>query len=887
MISVLEDMKKCYGCTACMNICPAAAISMKTDGEGFRMPIIDREKCVDCGMCRKVCPSLNAVYDNSDTPEIYGISADPDTLYDSSSGGAFTLLAEEILRRGGAVAGAAYDEDFGVHHVIITDRQDLDLIRRSKYSQSDQEDCYSRAKELLEAGTPVLYSGTPCQIAGLKCFLGKDYPSLITADLICHGIPSPELYKKHLAELAASADPAFSEGSAEDALDKVSSVEMRERKGWGTCFSVTLKDGTEITRKGSRDLFIKAFLLHLCMRRTCHGCAFARVPRQSDITIGDLWDARKKHLGSPYEEKSSIVLVNSAKGKEFWDSAVRSAERSVSVMSFGKEDVRDFNNNIYEPSADEDTALRDRFYENMKEMPFSEAVLKTLYQYDTGLVMHLGNNYGSIATNYALYKSIEKLGKRPVMLDSLVPGKGNMAKEFAAKHFERSSRILEKGDYRSCGILCDNFVLGSDQSLNWDLRHNIKHLEYMLLSFTPPEKRRIAYAPSFGSLREEIEDKGLRKAYASMLSRFSAFSVREEAGLKMSRELFSRDAELVSDPVFLLDRSDWLKLAEESEKKPEPGYLLAYILEPSEKKTELIEKLARECGLRALVLGDAGSIGNKDTTFEYWLSCFAGADRIITDSFHGTCFSMIFGKPFISIKARQKDRFGRLAEVAGESGSKSFLESEDEAGPEAGFAAPDYDEIADNLMRESEKSLGWLRDALEAPLPKAQGDTPPDLLVDYIRLLKQEISLSRMLEEGNLVTLRGIRIEVRQKGKGGAPVITDLSGCRGDVQTIYKKNEPDTAVGFAIIPNAGNEADIGFDIPEGSGFFVKAINKGRRDMDGGLHRLLIRVTGVTIDGRDELGQPQVITVDDQIKIAGTAGKSGHVSVHIGWSDNIG
>ena len=869
-----------------MNICPAAAISMETDSEGFRMPVIDSVKCVDCGMCRKVCPSLNGKSSNSVTPEIYGISADPDTLYDSSSGGAFTLLAEEMLKRGGAVAGAAYDKDFGVHHVIITDRQDLDLIRRSKYAQSDQEDCYSRVKKLLEAGTPVLYSGTPCQIAGLKGFLGDDHAGLVTVDLICHGIPSPGLYKEHLAELAASADPAFSEGSAEDVLNRVSSVEMRERKGWGTCFSVTLKDGTEITRKGSKDLYIKAFLLHLCMRRCCHGCAFARVPRQGDITIGDLWDARKKHLGSPYEEKSSIVLVNSDKGKEFWESAVSSTERNISSMSFGKEDVRDFNNNIYEPSADEDTALRDKFYENLKEMSFSEAVLKTLYPYDTGLIMHLGNNYGSVATNYALYKSIEKLGRKPVMLDSLVPGKGAMAKEFAVKHFNRSSRILEKGDYRSCGILCDNFVLGSDQSLNWDLRHNIKHLEYLLMSFTPSEKRRIAYAPSFGSLREEIEDKGLRKAYASMLSRFTAFSVREEAGVRMSRELFSRDAELVSDPVFLLDREDWLKLAGESVKKPEPGYLLAYILEPSEKKTALIEKLAGKYGLRPFVLGDAGSIGNGGASFEYWLSCFAGADRVITDSFHGTCFSMIFGRPFISIKARQKDRFDRLAALAGENSSGLFFGSEDEAGTVTGFAAPDYEMISESLKKESEKSAGWLRDALNAPLPEAPDDAPPDLLVDYVRLLKQEMSLSRMLEEGNLITLRGIRIEVRQKGKGGAPVIKDLSGCRGDVQTIYKKTEPDTAAGFSISPNAGSEADISFDIPAGSGFVVKVINKGRRDMDGGLHRLLIRVTGVAIDGKEELGRPQVITVDDQIKIAGTASRSGRVKVHVGWSDSI-
>ena len=195
---ILDNMESCYGCGACFNACPTGAVSMKENVEGFMEPVIDAEKCIACGKCRQVCPSVNCQYPNNPEPDIYAFSAEEKLLYDSSSGGIFTFLAENVLKKGGYVAGAAYDDKFRVNHIIIHDIEELDLLRRSKYLQSSTGDTFQRVKELLEEGRYVLYSGCPCQIAGLLRFLGKDYDKLYTVDVLCHGIPSPKLFQEHL-----------------------------------------------------------------------------------------------------------------------------------------------------------------------------------------------------------------------------------------------------------------------------------------------------------------------------------------------------------------------------------------------------------------------------------------------------------------------------------------------------------------------------------------------------------------------------------------------------------------------------------------------------------------------------------------------------------------
>lgn len=185
----IVDIEKCSGCHACFNICPKDCITMQENTEGFLYPVIDEELCVDCGMCKKACPVLSEYEGNSVGKAYACINNKENTRMKSSSGGVFSLLAEYILNRGGVVFGAAFDEALTVHHIEITHIDDLGKLRGSKYLQSRIENTYRKVKERLDAGVSVLFTGVPCQISGLKSYLGREYSNLYIQDLICYGVP--------------------------------------------------------------------------------------------------------------------------------------------------------------------------------------------------------------------------------------------------------------------------------------------------------------------------------------------------------------------------------------------------------------------------------------------------------------------------------------------------------------------------------------------------------------------------------------------------------------------------------------------------------------------------------------------------------------------------
>jgi len=187
----IEDKQICTGCYACLNICPEQCVSMNNDNEGFWYPVVDNERCIDCGLCVKVCPIINRVeYENK--PITYAcINNREDIRLESSSGGIFTLIAEQIIACGGIVFGARFDDNFNVIHDYVDTKEGLQKFRGSKYLQSRIGETFKEVEKQLEKGRKVLFSGTPCQIAGLKSFLDKPNDSLFTVDIICHGVPSP------------------------------------------------------------------------------------------------------------------------------------------------------------------------------------------------------------------------------------------------------------------------------------------------------------------------------------------------------------------------------------------------------------------------------------------------------------------------------------------------------------------------------------------------------------------------------------------------------------------------------------------------------------------------------------------------------------------------
>lgn len=303
MIKVNEQ---CCGCGACVQKCPQRCISMKETADGFDYPDVDAARCISCGLCEDVCP-LNMLKsaECADESVYIGYSNREEERKRSSSGGVFSLLAEKVLQRDGLVFGAAFDDSFEVCHIGITNPEQLDALRRSKYVQSRIGETYQEAQNALEAGRMVLFSGTPCQIAGLKSFLGRDYPTLYTIDLICHGAPSPRVWKKYKEELRAHyASP-------------IRAISFRNKDtGWkefSVCFE--FENGEKYASQLWSDPYMRIFLENICLRHSCYNCTFKGQRYYSDLTLGDAWGIGKKYPLKDDDKGTSAVVAHTSQGR--------------------------------------------------------------------------------------------------------------------------------------------------------------------------------------------------------------------------------------------------------------------------------------------------------------------------------------------------------------------------------------------------------------------------------------------------------------------------------------------------------------------------------------------------------------------------------------------
>ena len=301
--------KDCCGCHACANRCPKQCITMVRDPEGFLYPQVDESQCIQCGLCEKVCPVINAVVpDASASPAAFAaMNEENQVRLESSSGGVFSALAKTVLAENGVVFGAAWTEDFKeVHHVAVTDVADLGALRGSKYVQSTVGTCYAQAKEALDQGRQVLFSGTPCQVEGLHTFLGKPYENLLTVDIVCHGVPSPSVWRRYLEECEkANGAPARD-------------VQFRNKDtGWSSsAVKVVFANGKVQSRVLSEDYFVNAFLRNACLRPSCHDCRFKKLNRVSDVTLADFWGVEAICPEMDDDKGTSLVLVHSEKGQK-------------------------------------------------------------------------------------------------------------------------------------------------------------------------------------------------------------------------------------------------------------------------------------------------------------------------------------------------------------------------------------------------------------------------------------------------------------------------------------------------------------------------------------------------------------------------------------------
>jgi coenzyme F420-reducing hydrogenase beta subunit len=326
----ITDKKNCYACSACVEKCPKRCIILQEDKEGFLYPQVNKSICIECGICERVCPIINK--GEKQTPlHIYAsINKNDKIRINSSSGGLFTLLAEEVIKRNGVVFGACFDENWEVKHDHIETIEELAILRGSKYMQSRLENNFRKAETFLKQGRNVLFSGTPCQIAGLKRYLQKEYENLLTVDFICHGVPSPKIWRIYLKELIIRQKKAKNIFFAHPREWKnvIQDIEFRSKStGWKKySFTLTLSKTVSIEEKNTvsissiyeKNIFMRAFLSDLILRPSCYHCHSKEGCSGADITIADFWGISLYSPSMDDDKGTSLVLLNTDKGIKYY-----------------------------------------------------------------------------------------------------------------------------------------------------------------------------------------------------------------------------------------------------------------------------------------------------------------------------------------------------------------------------------------------------------------------------------------------------------------------------------------------------------------------------------------------------------------------------------------
>lgn len=336
----ITDKKDCCGCHACASVCARHSITMQEDNEGFLYPVIDTSTCTDCGLCEKVCPVINQDAPRKPQKVYAAKNRNEEIRRQSSSGGIFTPLAEAIIRDGGVVFGAKFDKEWNVIHAWTDTIEGIADFRGSKYVQSTIGNTYREAREFLKQGRKVLFSGTPCQIAGLRKFLRKEYDNLLTVDVVCHGVPSPLVWRKYLEEtrekLRAERDAGKNtvSSSLKD-LPVITGISFRDKThGWkkygfrlryaaseaaGNSVSVSANDDSTLLQPFSDNVFMKGFLKNLYLRPSCYACAARSGKSGSDISIADFWGVQNYYPEFDDDKGIGLVLVNTDKGRKAYE----------------------------------------------------------------------------------------------------------------------------------------------------------------------------------------------------------------------------------------------------------------------------------------------------------------------------------------------------------------------------------------------------------------------------------------------------------------------------------------------------------------------------------------------------------------------------------------
>ena len=739
----LPDMR-CTGCGACANVCPTDAILLCPDPLGFFRPEVDPQKCINCGKCVRTCPVyVDGCAEHAAQPECYAVMAEDSVRIRSSSGGAFFALAKAVLNMGGAVCGAELTPNLSVRHILIDSAEDLPKLQKSKYVQSEIGTIYRQIAGRLSKGQKVLFSGTPCQVAGLYGFLGRTDENLWSVDVICHGISSWQMLKDSLC-----------------GEEEVAKIVFRDKAyGWeGLGMTLVYQDGSKKRLTYDESRFEQGFHPNIILNESCYSCPFCTFPRRGDLSMGDFWGIDNFFPELNDQKGTSAVLINSEHGKKLWEKARTHLRlvRKVSVDCLGHNRIQA---DIKKPME------RARFLSLYPQREFNQAVLYAQQNmHDIGIV---GNwsypNYGTALTYYALYVVLKEMGYSVVMLSwpkdspwqpyeapalfKVTP----YAQWDIAEIPEERSGLWEYND--RCGM----FVLGSDQLLNNNLYQNFSR--FVQMDWVKSNRRKIAYATSFGTDHIWGSDDD-RAELAHFLQQFDAVSVREPSGKRILTEKFGVASEAVLDPVFLMPKEHYQELIQKGEPAETPGnYLFAYLLDGDDQTWSILNACGQDIGLPVLAATDAAPAEHqiiqehaameiKEVSYvEDWLSHIANCDFLITDSFHGTCMAIILHKPFLSICNAERGAV-RFRDLLAQLGLEDRLcASVAELPDKISLLTKkiDFDRVEERLTKLREASLSWLKKALTQEQAVTQL-SDYDLLVQQTNVLRRDVERTDALQ---------------------------------------------------------------------------------------------------------------------------------------------
>lgn len=368
-MEIYNNKKECCGCTACKNVCPKHAITMKEDEEGFLYPEIDHEKCINCGLCKKVCPFQNrtSIEENLEKPIVYAAkNKNEQDRKRSSSGGMFLNLSDYVLKQNGVIYGAAFNDELRVEHIRAEDKENRDRCIGSKYSQSKLGDIFQKVKQDIENNKMVLFTGTPCQIAGLNKFLGNmNKEKLILVDIVCHGTPSPKLFNEYIKFIEKKRKKKI-KGYFHRAKDF----------GWGVHLEKVLyEDGKEEFKSTLSQSWKTVFYTHFALRPSCYNCKFTNLDRPSDITIADFWGIKKFAPEFADKEGVSLFIVNTVKGKEVFENI----RKNLDCIERSAHEATEGNPNLKTPSKMPEN--RKKFWEEYQKNGI-EFILKKYGRYN-------------------------------------------------------------------------------------------------------------------------------------------------------------------------------------------------------------------------------------------------------------------------------------------------------------------------------------------------------------------------------------------------------------------------------------------------------------------------------------------------------------------------